>query len=294
MLSDRPYMRDNYSRPKLSAVTWVICIIAGVFVLENIVGQWIGGAFAGRFFEYLTVSSEVIRRGFVWTLATHGVIHNPRELIGLGCSLLTLYIFGRSVEAQIGPRRFLAVLIVGVVTGSLTWLAINWSQSGMLFGVGAGVSALLVVFACLEPDQPISVLFVDTGMRAKHLAIAWLVISVLGLILLELPAKDSWLRMPHSAHLGGMLAGWLYFRFFYQREWSVFPNRPVIELPRWFRKVRKADLPSPAYKVNLSNKDDMRAEIDRILDKINSDGFQSLTEEEKRRLDQARDQLSRR
>jgi hypothetical protein len=49
-----------------------------------------------------------------------------------------------------------------------------------------------------------------------------------------------------------------------------------------------------AQKVNLSPRADLRAEVDRILDKINSQGFGALTEEEKRRLDEAKDLLSRR
>jgi hypothetical protein len=46
--------------------------------------------------------------------------------------------------------------------------------------------------------------------------------------------------------------------------------------------------------VNITNRDHLRAEVDRILDKINSEGFGALTEDEKRRLDEARDLLSRR
>jgi hypothetical protein len=37
---------------------------------------------------------------------------------------------------------------------------------------------------------------------------------------------------------------------------------------------------------------DLRAEVDRILDKINSEGFASLSADEKRRLDEARALLS--
>jgi hypothetical protein len=67
-----------------------------------------------------------------------------------------------------------------------------------------------------------------------------------------------------------------------------------ISLPRWFRRWKKAATPAPRFKVNLSNRDDLRAEVDRILDKINSQGFGALTAEEKRLLDEARDLLSRR
>ena len=49
-----------------------------------------------------------------------------------------------------------------------------------------------------------------------------------------------------------------------------------------------------AYHVNLSNREDLRAEVDRILDKINSQGFGALTADEKRLLDEAKDLLSRR
>jgi hypothetical protein len=46
--------------------------------------------------------------------------------------------------------------------------------------------------------------------------------------------------------------------------------------------------------IDLTRREDLRAEVDRILDKINSDGFGALTADEKRLLDDARDLLSRR
>jgi hypothetical protein len=64
-----------------------------------------------------------------------------------------------------------------------------------------------------------------------------------------------------------------------------------IELPRWFRLRKKAA--APRFQVNLTNRTDLRAEVDRILDKINSEGFGALNEEEKRLLDEARDLLGR-
>jgi len=38
---------------------------------------------------------------------------------------------------------------------------------------------------------------------------------------------------------------------------------------------------------------DLRTDVDHILDKINSQGFGSLTEEEKQTLDEAKDLLSK-
>jgi hypothetical protein len=44
----------------------------------------------------------------------------------------------------------------------------------------------------------------------------------------------------------------------------------------------------------VRDKEHIRAEVDRILDKINSEGFNALTADEKRVLDDAKDLLSRR
>jgi hypothetical protein len=50
----------------------------------------------------------------------------------------------------------------------------------------------------------------------------------------------------------------------------------------------------PAIRVNVGSRADLKAAVDRILDKINSKGFGALTPEEKRLLDEAKDLLSKR
>lgn len=297
MLSDRPYMRDSYGRAQgLSALTWLIIVITGGFVVENIFLRWIGGETSSWFFRLLTVSPEGVGSGYVWSLATHALLHDPNNLLHLAFTLLALFVFGRPVLAEAGPRRMIMLFTVGVAMGAVVWLGVNWTHGGVLFGASAGVCALAIFSISLAPDQPMTLFLVDIGMKARHLAIGMVVIGLVGLVLVEIPGHgDSWFSMPHSAHLGGMLVGWLYFRYVYQSDWKLFSGRSSVELPGWLRKNRKADLPAPAYKVNISSgKEDIRAEVDRILDKINSHGFQSLTAEEKRRLDAAREQLSRR
>ena len=48
-----------------------------------------------------------------------------------------------------------------------------------------------------------------------------------------------------------------------------------------------------SYRVNISNSSDLRREVDRILDKISSEGFASLTEEERQTLADARKAMKR-
>jgi hypothetical protein len=70
-------------------------------------------------------------------------------------------------------------------------------------------------------------------------------------------------------------------------------RRPAVELPGWIRKKNTPQGTGHAYRINLSERESLKAEVDRILDKINTSGFGSLTAEEKRTLDAARTILSK-
>jgi len=60
------------------------------------------------------------------------------------------------------------------------------------------------------------------------------------------------------------------------------------------KRPARTPLPAAPEPVNVGSREHLRAEVDRILDKINSQGFGALTADEKRILDEARDLLSRR
>ena len=66
----------------------------------------------------------------------------------------------------------------------------------------------------------------------------------------------------------GMAAGWIYYRYLHELRWQLPSRRAEIELPSWLKKSAKSPVP-PAYTVNVSSPGDLRAEVDRILDKIN-------------------------
>lgn len=296
MLSDRLYMRDDdHGRRTFPAIAWLIGVIVGGFVVENFFLRWFNEEVGAAFMRTVALSPEGISNGFVWTLFTHALIHAPDGLLHVSIIVLTMLFFGRPVVADLGPKRFFTLFAAAVAAGGVAWLIVNGSRGGLLLGASAGVSALIVVFACLAPQQPITLFLVNFGLRARHIAIGLLIIHVLGVVLVEIPGRDSWFATAHSAQLGGMFAGWCYFRFFHaKRRIRHEDEAPAIEPPAWLRKAKKADSPAPVFKVDIAPVEDMRAEIDRILDKINSDGFQSLTAEEKNRLDHARDHLSRR
>lgn len=297
MLSDRPYMRDDYPRDAPNVLTWLLSGIVAAFVLQFVFLRWFN---AGQSLDNaLALSVNGFKAGKVWTLVTYSFLHSTSNLLHVVVNLLGLFFIGRVLQPMLGSKRFAWLYIAAVVSGAALWLGANWDAGdGSAVGASAGVAGLFVVFACFYPNRPMTFLLffvLPVTLKPKVVAIALLVFEVLGFVFYEIMGAVSPFGSPiaHSAHLGGMLAGWMYFRYVHEARWSLSSGRSDVELPRWFRKAAKTP-PPPAVQAEVVSREDLRAEVDRILDKINSDGFGALTAEEKRLLDEARDLLSRR
>jgi membrane associated rhomboid family serine protease len=301
MLSDRSYMRDSYPRTSRSALVWIISATVGGFLLSNVFERlFYGPRLSQSFTDFFALSLDGIKHGYIWQIVTYGFLHAPGNLLDVlfFCfNILCLYLLGRDIEALIGRKRFFWLYLGSMAIGGLLWLATNYRFGvGRAVGAWPGIAALFTLFACLNANQrvPLLIFFVfPVNLKPKYLLWAALTFDLLGYFLYEIRYGVSPFGY-HSTHLGGMLGGYLYYRFVHEREWRTPDGLTEIELPKWMRKKQKAGATeSPAFKVNL-DREHLRAEVDRILDKINSDGFQSLTEEEKRLLDDAKDLLSRR
>jgi membrane associated rhomboid family serine protease len=297
MLEDRPYLRDSYERRRTGVLTWLISSIIAVFVVQNVAGRVPGLGYGLE--GLLGLDPEGLRAGHLWTLLTYGFLHSTGNLLQVIAYVGALYLLGREIVPVTGARRFLGLYASALASGGLLWAAVHWNQPVLLVGSSAAVAALLVVYRCFYPNREISfTLFFVLPVRItpRFLVSCLLAVDACGLVFYEVLGWPSPFAFAHSAHLGGMAAGWVYYRYLHDSSWSHAPADADIELPRWMkqRADSKAAGAPPAYTVNLGDRGHLRAEVDRILDKINSDGFPSLSPEEKRVLDEARDMISRR
>jgi membrane associated rhomboid family serine protease len=302
MLSERPYLAGEYQREKTSALTWLISALLGGFILQLLLSaKWFSGA--GVQLENLFgLSLPGLQHGWIWTLLTHSFLHSTDFVFHVIFSCLVIYFLGRELMPMLGPRRFLGLYVVATVVGGLAWTAAHWRfGTGGHLGAGAAVCAFIVVMACFAPDERLDflLLFVfPVTLRPKY--IAWFLagVELLGLWVYELPGAIlpfDW-NVASSAHLGGMLTGFCYHRFVHNAPWFNREDRPE---PAGQPAVRKAMDPAEtvvppeagAGSAGTSPQE-LRAEVDRILDKINSQGFNSLTPQERRALDHARKLLS--
>lgn len=307
MLSDRSYMRSDYGRTPPSVLTWFLGILVVAFILQNVAITRFGSRV---FIDYAALSSGGIRHGYVWTMLSYALLHGG--ILHLLFNGLGLFFFGRELESTLGSTRLLHLLLASALGGALVWLGINFHRPGTMIGASGILMGLLAVYACLYPRRPIQILlFFILPIRVQPM---WLVIvlggmDLLGLLFRELPGQGSLYGVAHSAHLGGLAAGWIFYQLVLARGSTFHPGAATaIEPPAWLR--RRAPRPTGGFTVNIgkpspgsasprpplpsptTGRQAMRAEVDRILDKINLHGFGSLTADEKRVLDEARQHLN--
>ena len=187
--------------------------------------------------------------------------------------------------------------------GGLAWAGVHaGAGADSLLGATAGVMALLVVFACFYPNEPISFLLffvVPVTVRPKYVVAGVAALEGIGLVLAEIPsvALPFDLTLACSAHLGGMAVGLLYFRFVHHARWFNPQDRAPADPVRQTVLAHRSAAATPAEAFSPPtpplSRADLRAEVDRILDKINSEGLSALSVGEKRVLDEAKSGLSR-
>ena len=223
----------------------------------------------------------------VWRFITFQFLH--ANLNHLLFNMLTLFFFGGWVEQYLGRKRFLAFYLLCGTAGAAMYLLLNGLGIGgqMLFGprfhvpglifndpttvlVGASAGVFGVIMACayLMPRATVY-LFFFIPMELKTLAYGLVAIALLTVFF-------GWANAGgEAAHIGGALAGY-------------FLIRNPGHLHGFFDFLGQFDPTSRVAKARAaSRRAGGSAEIDRILDKIKAQGLHSLTDAEKRALQEA-------
>ena len=293
-LSDRDYMRSSYrERSPFIALYWLIGTLVGVFILGSVLFQVSNGRI--RIDIPLALTLNAIESGYIWTLLTYGLIHGGFFHLVLNC--LGIFFVGRILITLIGGQRFLILFGLSVFMGAVGWFMVNFAGPKYVPVVGAsgGLTGLIAAFAFLIPNQPIqALLFFVIPVRITPMGLFKfvLIFDLVGMILLEIMNLNvSSIRIAHSAHLGGLLGGWAFVRFILNQDFSF--SKPDIRPPKWFTSKKTGNATTGRFKINFTNRRELQKEVDRILDKINKQGFGSLTEEERNTLDRAKELLNK-
>ena len=164
----------------------------------------------------LPVGNEIIRFCALWfgaspfgefhsyQFVTYMFLHASVEHIFF--NMFALWMFGRTLEYELGSKRFLIYYMVCGVGAALIQLATAYLTGEMpiqLVGASGAVMGLLLAFGVMHPNAVIMLLIPPIPMKAK-----WFVV-IYGVIALFLGWTGFGGNVAHFAHVGGMLWGLL-------------------------------------------------------------------------------------
>lgn len=199
-------------------VVWLACAILpiGDAIREYGMLYWIGSEkfHACQFFTYMFLHADFQHMFF---------------------NMFSLWMFGRTLEIDLGPKKFLTYFFVCGVGAALLHMgvaAVEWLNikshvaaeaatmgvsaaqlankiftNHAMLGASGAVMGVVMSFGVLHPNAMVMLMFPPIPMKAKWFVVIFLVIEFSAGVV---GVSDS---IAHFAHLGGMLWGWLLLRY---------------------------------------------------------------------------------
>lgn len=293
-VADRTYMRGAPEGRVTPATHLVLGVLVGFFIL-GLVAHSSRSDFLG-WMQLETPGAQP------WQWLTYALLHGDFwHLLGNG---LLLWWVGPLVEAEHGRGGLARILVLGTLAGAVAWFltGLGGGKESIIIGASAAVLAAMALGLDGREDESVTLLlffFLPVTLKVRWvMAFIW-VTAVCGWAFSELPGRHDWSAwapawsssIAHSAHLGGLVVGWLAARRARQQAESglVLQETTPAPLARPLARAARADTPPPAPEPPASL--GARAELDGLLDKISAEGFGSLTPEERRRLDELSQRL---
>lgn len=143
-----------------------------------------------------------------WTLVSYSFLH--AGLTHLFFNMFALWMFGSELERLWGPKRLALGYFLGVVTGAIAQIVFGEAFGGgglPVVGASAGVFAVLLGYAIAFPNRTVMLLIPPIPMPARVFVLLYAVLE------LVLGVSGTASGVAHFAHLGGMLGGWIAYRY---------------------------------------------------------------------------------
>jgi membrane associated rhomboid family serine protease len=142
-----------------------------------------------------------------WQLITYAFLHG--SVAHLLLNMFGLWMFGSDVARVWAPGRVLLAYFAAVVTGGLAHVlagAVAGSAVPVI-GASAGVFGLMLCYAMMFPNRRVMLLIPPVPMSARTMVIGYAAVE------LVFGVTGTQLGVAHFAHLGGLLGGWLVYRY---------------------------------------------------------------------------------
>ena len=250
-----------------NAIKVLVSVNFGIFVLQTLSNA------EGLFFPLFGLVPRMVwSELMIWQPFTYLFFHGGIWHVLI--NMFVLWMFGSELERLWGRNHFLKFYFVtGVGSGLLTML-FSLQSITPIVGASGAVYGVLLAYGLTYPNRQI---YLYGIIPIKSI---WFVIGI-GMIAF-MSSFNNISQVSHITHLSGMLIGYLMLK------------RPVEWRSLWF-SIRKRTL---EYRVvqeekKATHRQKVEQDIDIILDKINREGFDSLSQKEQDSLYKGSRSLSR-
>ncbi len=279
---------------KFLLLTNILVFLTDTLIFSTLV---IDGESLWQYFRYFFALQHIQTGAFYpWQLITYQFMH--ADIGHLFWNMFALWIFGVELENVWGTRRFVQFYLLSGVGAGLIQLATSLLPDAQLVptvGASGSIFGLLLAFGLTFPDRPIMMFPIFFPIPAKIFVLIYGGIDLLQGIF----SPNS--GVAHFAHLGGAFFGYMLLK--HGDDLRIFSFLDAIMRPfsrggKSIQRKKKRNIYS-LYKKHdtsqecsekgsgycISNGDEItQTEIDRILDKISSSGYKSLSDREKKIL----------
>ena len=276
-IHNRDYIRESPSRGGFSGggdgTGWkrIIAITVAVFVLQMVFRQ------SGVIDEWLKLSPSLVIHGQIWRFVTYAFCHDIQNLLHIFFNVLWFWFLARALEQIYGTREFVLFYLAAAVFSGLLYVGLGLilDDQSAVIGASGAVMAVTMLYALHFPRQIINI------WGIIPIEVRWLVLLTIVFEtyseLQRLGGVDLKGHVAHSAHLGGLAFGYIYYRW----QWRLEALWQRLRLDRLRRQVSsrpKVRVYQPSVEEEAGGFD---AQVDAILEKISESGEASLTDQER-------------
>lgn len=238
--------------------------------------------------EWFALDPSLVRQGQVWRLLSYAFLHSRFSPWHIVMNLYFLWILGRELERMYGSREILSFFLTGAFLGGLAQFVLQAGKGipGQVMGSSGGVMAIFMLYVMHFPRRQFMILLI-LPVEARFL-LAFDLILELHPLLLQLSGFPYQDQVAHAAHVGGFVFGYFYYRGHWRLGGLLGSSLEWISLNRWRRwwnrpRLRVVRAEPMTSRSGASDED----RIDELLRKIKEHGESSLTDAERRFLNEA-------
>lgn len=208
-----------------------VAVYLTMFVLQRTEPEWVE-----RIIDTIGLVPEATLFGYpgmriphLWQLVTYSFVHDPVGIGHILFNMLSLWLFGATLEQTWGYRKFLEFYFFCVIGAALITIAVSYgnalglSPGRATIGASGGLYGLLVAFGIIFAEMRVFV-FGIFPIKAKWFAIIWILIAIL---------------MGEVAHIGGVIFGFAYLRFMPRAGIPYVFSERYYGLRNWYHRYKR-------------------------------------------------------